>query len=339
MFFAFLPFVFAHISYGLLVPLSIKLAGIFGTRNSLILSMIIFISGGIPIVFYEMNGDVLWVLVWFGIYYFAKLFFHPSTIFVLGKSTDHQHRGTQFSLRSITFILTSIIAPLIGAYISDVYGVAYITIFGCVLMLLAIFPLLFMNNYKFNAGLNLFRYLRRGNVRKLLALGLFSEIERSGGYRLWIIWLFILLGSSYNSFGLFLTLTSIISIGLTYILGRIMDRHSRKKILKELFVISGIWNIVKALSVNIIPLLLLESIGKFFIELKHQATTVVTYDLLNDEVNSTDRDEMVAIKESSLNASIAVAFFITGLTAQLFGFEISLIFVGFVNLLWVVIRR
>lgn len=329
---AVLPFAIGFILYGVFVKYTTIIAGRIGIRNALLISILLFTTSVLGVLLYENNGNALYLYLWFVFYYLAKLFYHPSIIYLLGKSTNHSNRGKQFSYRQISIIIVATITPLIGGYVSEAQGLLGIIIIGVSFKMLSIIPTLLLPNQKFHVSLNIGEYLKIPNIRKLLALNLIKSFAESAN-RIWPIYLFLFWSSSFVNLGTLITISTGISMFSILILGKLLDSRDRYKILKLTTQLYGISFLFKALAKSNFAIVSSDLYGRFSSNLNSEASDTNNYDLMNDDIKPSNRDEVIVVREIGIDFSLGITLLIIGVIASFFSFQAAFIFAALSGLL------
>ena len=146
------------------------------------------------------------------------------------------HRGRQVSLfRGIETVI-GIIAPLAGGFLVAQYSYGIIFIIGILMMFFSFIPLMMLPNTKVQYEFGFFETFRKMFSKdflpvtiSMMALG----AENIVGRTIWPIFLFVLFVGEYLEIGAFASMIVVVTLVFQYAVGRYIDKHKSKHLLKR----------------------------------------------------------------------------------------------------------
>ncbi|MCB0745355.1 MAG: hypothetical protein KDC67_15705 [Ignavibacteriae bacterium] len=334
----FLPIIATHALYASLTYGITKLIGKIGTRTSILIAIFFAALTSIPIYLFQSNMDGTYIIYWVILLVLAKSFFHTPIIYLYGKFSSHNDRSRQFALQRISIITVSVLTPIAGGFISEEFNFIGLMLFSIGLVLMAILPLMMLRNYKFEMKFKVSEMISNKKIRKLNEL-LFFRIPSIAGNRVWIIFVFLYFSTSFSDIGLLIAFTSLVSIFLAHILGKVMSQHSRKKSVKALFSLDAFAWILKIFTSPVFPIIFTDTFGKFTEQLKEQAATVFSFDYMNDSISEDFKDEIIVNHEMFINFSFAFYYLTIVLLITYLGFQPTFLVIALIGFVYSVFRK
>lgn len=319
---AVMPYVLGHLGYATLLPFAAKITSRIGTRNSVLLAFAV-ITAAAPFIFaFSDTDNINYFWAWMVLFYCGKLFLHSPVIYLFGQYTDHKHRGKQMGFVRIFQVCGSVIAPLVGGFVSAEYGLPGMIAVGTFILLLGSFGLFFVPNLKYKVTITKQTYKQAPRDLYLIDTLFFSQWA---GMRVWPIVMFIILGSSFSNLGLALALTGGVTIVAAYFTGSWLDKHDRMKTFQVQMALRSFGWWLRAISFFPLMAIVVDAFNKILFELTVETLDTLNYDLVNDGIPEDSRDEMVIVREQIINYSLGTADFIGGLSAAVFGLPAALL--------------
>jgi hypothetical protein len=251
--------------------------------------------------FWDMNPLIVGALHIIFIIIYKSFYWIPYHVdFAL--FTNKKTRGRQLSILLNISEIALVLTPLFGGYVIATYGFGYIFIISPLLFLITIPPLFSISNpkekYSFTY-LNTFKQLFKKKNRPILVGYSADGAQSVVAAIIWPIFIFQLFNGEYLSVGIVTALTLIAIVVLRLLIGDIIDRWNRSKMITigSIFYTTG-WII------------------KIFVETAFQVFLVDTYHNIGKTVNritfdtntytqSADNghyiDEFTSLKEIALN--------------------------------------
>jgi len=330
---ALLPYALGYLEYVLLAPFISKVVGKLGTRLGLIVAMLLFIISAIPIYQFQLTNDYVYVAVWFGLFFFAKTWYHPSITLLYSKITSFEHRGSELAYKQLLNVPIIVLTPFIGGLVMSSFGFSGITLLGGGLMLLAIVPVALLPNYYYDLLLyNLPVLLAKKHIRDMFSISFLTDFL-AAAMRLWPIYIFIILSSSYIQLGGILAFTTAISMLLAYAIGKILDRSNRLQVFKTSVLFYALQWLLKPLALTTGMVVLADIAERLTKLLQVQSLDSIQNDFINANLQEESRDEVVIVRELATNMGIVSGIFAFAISAQFLGFVVTFIFAAFLGVL------
>lgn len=234
--------VFYYISigvfYGLLNIITVKLSSKIGVKHSIMFSMPFIICYLLLLNSLPTYGWSLYFIAFVGAIY-SSLYW-PAFHITFLHSSDRDHRGEEYGLYESFVYLPMIFAPLLGGLIISFFGFHLLFYMVCFLLLIAPLPLFFSQDIYEPFTFSLKKMVSQRNVRNIFVF-FFEGFSHYAELVLWPILIFIVL-KDFLSLGILATLSICGAAVMTYILGRMSDVVSKRKILRASSVfISILW--------------------------------------------------------------------------------------------------
>jgi len=234
----FFFYLYWSISYLFLVAFVTKLYTKIGTKHAILFSMPVFIVYFLMLYSLDTYSWNLFFLA--AISALANTLYWPAFHINFINSSDKEHRGEELGMMNVFCYITTIFAPLIGGIIITFIG--FKALFGFVSFLLLLAPIpLFFSQESYTPVTFSFKYLfHKSHVRNFSVF----FVEGIIGYTetvIWAIFIFLIL-KSFISLGILTTLVILFTTFMTFILGRLSDVVSKRKIMRlGVFSSSLIW--------------------------------------------------------------------------------------------------
>lgn len=324
--FAILPLALAHIYYLLLIQKASVFSGKLGSRKSMALAMLILLTTPIPIVLYEQSGQIVFLFLWFWIFFTSKLFLHVPGLYIYGMVTDHARRGKQVSQRRIAIAITQALAPVASGFLLANAGFLGLVLVAALGILISLVPIFMLPNVNWELNVSWPKIIKNPRIHKLWLTHIITELHHTGAARVWTIFLFVSLGASYSNLGLLLTATTTLSIIAIYLFGKVLDQRDRTKSFVNASLLISLSNLLRA--IPSIPVAITDTYTRVVSDLHIEANEVLNFDLMNDDIKQSDRDEIVLARELGVNMAIAISYIFVALLATLLGFEFTFVIIG-----------
>lgn len=310
-----------RVVYIILLPFFAGLIGKIGTRNSVVISMLLMILANLPLYFVDKNTSLiyLWVLL-LGLSF--CFYFLPISLFT-SKYTNSETRGIQMGKIYSGIIFASALTPLISGHILALYSIKG---FVLLLTLITITSTLFffkLDNlhFKYNGGLrNIFKFDRSLLKASWIETCHFST--RNLGV-FWTLYIFIFFGEDYRKFGLILTAITLFSGILNLFVGKYLNQHNRKDILRTQVIFSPFSWIFRLLAYNAVSIFFADAFHSLNGYIRESAVETTAYDLINRDEHKEVLDEKVVLREILITLGIITTMVIGVLLASLFSLKAS----------------
>ena len=209
-----------------------------GIKHAILLSMPIFIVYFLMLYSLETYSWNLFFLAL--VCALANAIYWPAFHINFIRSSDKKHRGEELGMMNVFSYIAMIFAPLAGGLIITYLGFKILFGFVTLLLLVAPIPLFFTKeNYpkvKFSLGY----IFHKSHLRNFSVFFVEGIILGTEGI-IWAVFIFLVL-KSFISLGLLTTLLILFTTFMTFILGRMSDVMSKRKIMKVgIFSSSIVW--------------------------------------------------------------------------------------------------
>lgn len=297
-----LIYILVYTGHGLLTPIGAKLIKLFGMRRLMIISVPFALLGMGVMYFWEVNPiSVLFTHILL-ITLYKVLYWVPYHVdFAL--FADRKARGRQLSVLLNISELVLVFTPLLGGFIIAVYGFQSIFIISTIIFLAAI-PSLFLisSNPKeeYSYGyFETFKHLFKKENRPIL-LGYSADgAQATVSSVIWPIFIFLLLDEKFLTVGIVASLTLIVVIVFQLLVGDLIDRWSRKKVLTIGSILYSTGWIIKTFVETAFQIFLVDAYHNLGRTVSRVSIDTNTY--IQSVDNGHYIDEFTALKEIALN--------------------------------------
>lgn len=314
--------VVVRVLYILLLPLLAKYIGILGSKTSIIISLLFLLISNIFLIFAETSYIYLafWVLAnsLAYVFYFVPIFLYTS------KYTSSETRGIQFGkIYSLVIFVTAFAPYLSGAMISN-YSIQG---FVVLLILLISVSILFVNK------LQNIKFVYSGEIHKLrlnksLVRGSWIESCHYSTRNLsifWTLFIFVSFNENFENFGILLTAITLFSAFLNLLLGKYLNKHNRKDLVKTQIIFSPFSWIFRILAFNPISIFFADAFHSLNGFIRESAVETTAYDLITRDGHQEILDEKIVYREIVINIAIIITL-VSGIwLATTFGIKSSFI--------------
>lgn len=317
------PFILRHLLHAFLLPFFGKLLFKIGFKLSLVIGSLFYIAAALLILVNGENYTFEMLCVWSLLYALGNVFHYVPVIYIWGKLTQHKSRGRIFSLRRMVFILATIVTPIMGGLVSQNFGFHGLLLLYITFHLLTNIPIAYLGKIETKPPKSIIRTLMTMRGKKIFLYNT-SAVFSISLNEFWPIYVFTILAVSYADLGILFALVNLISILLTYFMGKQLDKRDRAN-LYNLGSITNLFSwIFRAFSFNYITVLVSDVAFKLNSEFRGSINEVMAYDLMNDNVNDA-RGSIIILGEVVVNYLIAFVFFTGALSITVFGFQSTFI--------------
>jgi len=194
----------------------------------------------------------------------AKSLYAVANDVFMAKHLMKKSSGKMLAWLKIFLLIASIITPLVGGIISYLFGFGMVFIVSSILIILSGIPLLLTpgKHFEIKYGAKDILNFTTHHVKKNYAIAEFGRVLP--GTVMWIIWPIFLYFAVKNTaeLGTILSISSLISIGMAYYIGKKIDGGSRKKILKRGIALSEIFFFIRTFYINPIFIGAIDALGE-----------------------------------------------------------------------------
>ncbi|KXK27419.1 MAG: Major Facilitator Superfamily protein [candidate division WS6 bacterium OLB20] len=328
---ALAPLALIHLLHGLLVPLTADFIGRVGTRTSIIIGSVLMLAGQLPLMLLASDNYAP-VLVYIALNAIGRPLMFTPVLYYVARLTDARKRGSEYGLIRAIILVSIVIYPALGGIVSASFGVAGLITASAMFALLSIVPLFAIETFRFRYTGKVFKLLTHKAFRRASTLAIMNQpIDQFE--HLWVVYVFLLLGSSYQDFGYLFTAILIISVGLSLLIGRFLDKHNRRTFLRRDSLLLFFSWIMRTLATSAPGVFVSDIVYKLNANLKDSAYIVLTYDLMTAKKHrDAQLDEHIVVREMVTNIAAAVAIMFGAVIVLNFGFEAAFLFAALISL-------
>lgn len=316
-------FVAIHSIYALLIPLGAKLLARWGLKRLMITAVPFAFLATFSLFFWNQNPffSLLFYITFLVTY--KTLYWTPYHV-DFAKFTDRRTRGRQVSMLQNFSQLILTASPFVGGAIIVFFGFDSLFLLSAAVFVIALFPLFFIERTQeqFTFGyFETFRKLFQKKHRPLLLAYAGDGAQTGITAVIWPIFIFILLEGKYLVVGAISSLTILILIIFRFIIGDIIDRWSKKKILiiGSILYTSG-W-IVKIFIETALQIFIFDTYHKAGNVINKTSFDTTTYDQAADQGHYID--EFTVLREIAINGGRVVMLVLVGVLISFFGIKIA----------------
>ncbi len=323
----------------LFTPIAGKLLSIFGIKPMLITGMLlaVFAIGSLYFAEEYLALSATSFAIFSAIY--RALYWIPYHV-NFARLLSAEYRGRQLALlRNISGILV-ILAPIIGGVLITSIGFSATFIYASSILIIALLPLVYTCNvYErfswdyIDTFVNLFKPVNR----PLLLAHAANGAQSVAVVVFWPLYVFTLLDERYTAVGIIASLTLIAVLILRYLIGRLFDTWSKKRMLLVGVLFSTTGWILKVFVGTPLQIFMADTYHQF-----GRTANTLTFDATTYEQSADSGryvDEYTAIKEMALNIGRLMMLGLVYILATTFGLKIAFILAAIFTLLMVVLNR
>ena len=312
-----------RIIYITLLPFAAKLIGAIGTRTSVIIGMIFLFLSTIPLFFIQDNVNMLlpWIMLMAISFTF---YFLPISIFT-SHYTESSTRGTQISTITTGLIFASGVTPIISGFIISKFAFEGFAVLLAVIIALGTIPFFKLNNFKFIYSgniLNIFRYNKSLLKASWIETCHFSTKNLSV---MWTLYIFLFFGQDFKKFGIILTAITLFSAFLNISVGKFLNQHNRKDVLKIQVIFSPFSWVFRILANNTALIFFADAFHSLNSHLRESSVETTAFDLINRDEHKEILDEKIVVREILINLGIIITLTLAIILAHYFGIKASFV--------------
>ncbi|NQZ84947.1 MAG: hypothetical protein HRU03_04470 [Nanoarchaeales archaeon] len=261
-------FLINEIFFLIFIPFSGKIIEKLGIKHSILAhlpGMIIF-TFGLRFLSGDFYGDLWIICLILLIRVLPKSILTAAEQVFVAKNILNQkgHDGQGLATIRIVLITASLISPLVGGFITFYFGFDMFFNFAIIIMVLAMIPLLLTKDQYFHSTKspkNILKYFFREVPKNFhIAEGARWSVDSL----LWIVWplfLFVVVQNT-KDLGILISVSAVISIGVSYYVGKRIDSKPSKKLFKKMTKISSSIFFLRTIVPNQIVIVFFDSINK-----------------------------------------------------------------------------
>lgn len=215
--------------YALIIPFGGKISARIGYAHAIFLSIpfqVIFWF----LILYSENNIALLVPAALSLA-IQKALYWPAMHASLSRFSNGKQRGREFSLMYAIMNLMQIIGPMLGGFLSTIFGIESVFVIAAIIYFCSGIPVLWTNEvfvpkpYKFHDTIALYKKY------PLKFLGYFGFGEELLVLTIWPIFIFIII-ANYQDTGTLVTVATLVATGLALYIGFYTDKHSKESLLR-----------------------------------------------------------------------------------------------------------
>jgi MFS family permease len=332
-------FVAGFLMHFLMTPLSARLIKTVGMKKLMIVALVPFLTAALTaLAFWDQNPTLMlaiYMIAWAG---YRSLYWVPYHVEV-AEFLDNEHRGRQISVLTNLSSVVSVITPFIGGVIIEFLGFSWIFVAGIVLVVIAIFPLFFVEEvheeyeYSYTQSIKeLFSKEKRGLLYAYAGDGAQSVV--AGAF--WPIFIFLILDGNFAAVGAISSLVVLATIILSAFAGELVDRISRTQVIVISTIIYTTGWFLKGFATTALHIFLFDAYHNAGKAVNRVAFDAGSYAHMAD--NGHYVDEYTAFKEMALNIGRISMLILGGFLALIFGIKVAFILAAFASLTMVLVN-
>jgi len=319
--------------------LGAKLISRLGMKKMMVFA--VFFSTSSIVARYMWDSDPTFYLVIFFVAFalFKMLYWVPYHV-EFTAFTDKEMRGKQMALLGNVSKIFTAVLPLVGGFILTVSNYNTLFLTSAIVISLSVIPLFYIKETKEEYEWSTTHLIREffDKANRPIVLSEFGNgIQDAVGSVIWPVFIFILLKGDYFSVGLVSSLTIVVLMILSLVIGSFIDKLGRKKVLKIgsiLYTTGWLFKIFVETSFGIFLVDTYHSFGRVINKLPFDATA---YD--HAEENERFVDEFTVLKEISLILGKMVMFVMSIFIIGIFGITATFIFAALATLSMTLISK
>jgi YQGE family putative transporter len=256
------------------------------------------------------------------------------------KFTDKKTRGRQISILLAVTSTLGIITPFVGGWIIATAGFNSLFLISLGILLTAIAPLFFINKVEEHYSYGFFETFKElfSKKNRPLFLGYFGDGAQSiVTVIIWPIFIFLLLKGEFLIVGLVSSITVFMIVAIRFLIGDLIDRWDKKRIL----VIGSILNttgwIIKLFIETTFQVFLFDTYHKMGRAVNRISVDATTYDAAAD--NGHYVDEFTVLKEISLHFGRIFMLILIGVVVLYFNLKVAFILAAVASLFVTLLNR
>ncbi len=334
-----LIFATMYLLHMLFTPLATKLLSVWGMKVMIGLGMLFAILGVGSLYFAPMYLQLSAALFTIFSAIYRALYWIPYHV-DFAHMLSRAHRGRQLAfMRNVSGALV-IVAPIIGGVIITSMGFSYAFVYAAVIMLLGLLPLAYVHNTyeKFSWDyIDTFTHLFNKVNRPILLAHAANGAQGMAVLVFWPLYVFTLLDERYTAVGIITSLTLIAVLVMRYVVGKLFDTWSEKRMLLVGVLFSTTGWMLKVFVSTPLQIFAADTYHQF-----GRTTNTLTFDATTYE-QSADAgryiDEYTALKEMAMNVGRLIMLAAVWALAATFGIKVAFVLAAIVTLLMITLNK
>lgn len=236
------------------------------------------------------------------------------------KTKDNSKATSEISKLYIILAVLGTIGPLVGGLIASNFGFSKLFSLVILLLLLAIIPLFYSRQKHSSHKFNL-KNIKIKKIRRDLISYAGNGMEGATATVVWPIFVYLIVGS-YQKVGIVTSAALILTVIITYTVGKKADAKDRHKYIRMGSMMNGVVYFLQTLAQTILHVFILNFLGSIVGSIKAAPYTSEYY-LHADE---TSRSEYVFLMESVIDLARVIYFVVLLILSLFFTIKTVLIF-------------
>ena len=302
-----------------------------GMKRSIILGGCISILSVIPMSFFYTK--LWWVfLIWVCLAAITKVFYYIPYHYYNVKMTEGHPMGKEFSKVNAVILFLSILTPVVGGIVTEIWGVSGVVVLAMVFAIFAVIPLFKIDDYRFQLSKNMMELISQPDLQQTLKILVIDEFQAKEVF--WQCFVFIAVGASFSQFGILMSAVTLLTIPLMFYFGRFCDHHNKKWLMRFQGLIASVLWFARLFITSIYQIIFVDIIHKVNYNVRGQTMGIVLYDLATKDKQELLLDEKIIIREVFDNLALGLGLLSGVVIYYFFGFPGVFAFAGIVALLF-----
>jgi len=326
-------------SYALLVPLSVRLLRVWGTRIMMLLALGMMSSNLVALYFYNSYPDIA-ILIYIGTATLYQLLYWVPYHVDFAESLSPVMRGRQLALLRNIAGIAIVVTPVIGGFLITAVGFSAAFLFALTLILLSMVPLMYTRNIRERYSWKYFETFRHLLSRTNRSLVLANMANGAQGVVLTIVWpifIFTLLDERYTALGIIVALSLLVTIMLRSAIGKLFDTWNETKVVVVSVVLATTGWIAKIFVQTPLQIFAVDSYHNAGNIARALAFDAATYEQAAD--NGRFVDEYTTLKEMALNIGRVLMLVGMGSLIAVYDIRIAFAVAAVLSLLTMVVTQ
>ncbi len=316
-----------------------KLIGRIGMKKMMIIAVLFFTLSVVSRFMWEGN-PALWLVVFFFAFAVYKMLYWIPYHVEFASFTDKKMRGKQMAVFSNVSQGVLALTPLIGGFILSISGYEMLFLIASVIIFISVIPLFYIKEtkekYVWSAPKLVEKMLSR-KYRGVVVSEIGNGVQNAVGSVVWPIFIFLVLDGDYLSVGAISSITIVAIIALGFVVGTLIDKWGRARVLKigsALYTTGWIFKVFVGTGFGVFLSDIYHNFGKVVNKLSFDTSV---YDHAADEGHFID--EITVLKETSLLLGKGAMFIASIFIISMLGITATFLFAAIASIFMTLITR